>query len=209
VLRHQLTVLRRQLPRPRLEPADRALLAASSRALPRARWSCVLVKPETLLRWHRRLVAGAWTYPHRRPGRPSLDTDMERLIVRLVRENPWWGYQRIQGELLRLGVQVSATAIRTTLRHRLDPAPRPRRRTPTRTRPATGWCCCEPTACSPPRSAPDTPRPAPPGVAEVDGVVLFCADQPAPSLLLGHDQAEVLVAAALLGLDQAGHRPAP
>jgi transposase InsO family protein len=126
VLRHQLTVLRRQVPRPRLEPADRALLAAISRVLPRARWSCFLVQPETLLRWHRRLVAGAWTYPHRRPGRPSLDTDVERLIVRLARENPRWGYQRIQGELLRLGVQVSATAIRTTLRrHRLDPAPRP------------------------------------------------------------------------------------
>jgi hypothetical protein len=63
VLRHQLTVLRRQTPRPRLEPADRALLAAISRLRPRARWSCFFVKPETLLRWHRRLVAGAWTYP--------------------------------------------------------------------------------------------------------------------------------------------------
>jgi putative transposase len=93
--------------------------------LPRSRWSCFLVKPETLLRWHRRLVAGAWTYP-RGPGRPPLDEDVQGLIVRLARENPRWGYQRIQGELLRLGVQVSATAIRTTLRrHRLDPAPRP------------------------------------------------------------------------------------
>jgi putative transposase len=60
VLRHQLTVLRRQLPRPRLEPADRAQLAAISRILPRSRWSCFLVRPKTLLRWHRRLVAGAW-----------------------------------------------------------------------------------------------------------------------------------------------------
>src|SRR6266508_955511 len=65
VLRHQLTVLRRQTPRTRLEPADRALLAAISRVLPRSHWSCFLVKPDTLLRWHRRLVAGAWTYPHR------------------------------------------------------------------------------------------------------------------------------------------------
>jgi putative transposase len=73
VLRQQLTVLRRQLPRPRLEPADRALLAAVSRVLPRDRWSCFLVKPETLRRWHRRLVAGAWTYPHRGHGRPTLD----------------------------------------------------------------------------------------------------------------------------------------
>jgi putative transposase len=126
VLRHQLTVLRRQLPRPRLEPADRALLAAISRVLPRSGWSCFFVRPETLLRWHRRLVAGAWTYPHRRPGRPPLDEDFQQLIVRLAKENPRWGYQRIQGELQRLGMRVSATGIRATLRrHGLDPAPRP------------------------------------------------------------------------------------
>jgi transposase InsO family protein len=126
VLRHQLAVLRRQTKRPRLDPADRAVLAAISRALPRARWSCFFVKPETLLRWHRRLVAGAWTYPPRGTGRPPLDHELQQLIVRLARENPRWGYQRIQGELLRLGMHVSATAIRTTLRrHRLDPTPRP------------------------------------------------------------------------------------
>jgi putative transposase len=126
VLRHQLTVLRRQTPRPRFGPADRAVLAAISRALPRARWSCFLVRPETLLRWHRRLVAGAWTYPHRGTGRPPLDQELQQLIVRLARENPRWGYQRIKGELLRLGMRVSATAIRTTLRrHGLDPTPRP------------------------------------------------------------------------------------
>jgi putative transposase len=125
VLRHQLTVLRRQAPRPKLEPADRVLLTAISRVLPRSRWSCFLVTPQTLLRWHRRLVAGAWTYPHRRPGRPPLDHDTQRLIVRLATENPRWGYRRIQGELLRLGTHVSATAIRTTLRRNgLDPAPR-------------------------------------------------------------------------------------
>ena len=119
VLRHQLTVLRRQTPRPRFEPADRALLAAVSRILPR---SCRLVKPDTLLRWHRRLIAGAWTYPRRHTGRPRLDEDVQLLIVRLARENPRWGYQRIQGELMRLGVRVSATAVRTTLRrHGLDP----------------------------------------------------------------------------------------
>jgi hypothetical protein len=111
VLRHQLAVLCRQTPRPRLEPADRTLLAAVSRMLPRACWSCFLVKPETLLRWHRRLVAGTWTYPTRGAGRPPLDQDVQQLIVRLARENPRWGYQRVQGELLRLGVQVSASAI--------------------------------------------------------------------------------------------------
>jgi putative transposase len=126
VLRHQLGVLRRQIPRPRLEPTDRALLAAISRVLPRARWSCFFVTPETLLRWHRRLVAGAWTYPRIGQGRPQLDQAVQQLIIRLATENPRWGYQRIQGELVHLGVRVSATAIRTTLhRHGLDPAPRP------------------------------------------------------------------------------------
>jgi putative transposase len=125
VLRHQVAVLRGQTPRPRLEPADRALLAAVSRVLPTARWSCFFVKPDTLLRWHRRLVAGSWTYPHRQTGRPPLERHLPQLIVRLATENPRWGYQRIQGELLRLGVQVSATAIRSTLRrHGLDAAPR-------------------------------------------------------------------------------------
>jgi transposase len=131
VLRHQLAVLRRQSTRPKLGPTDRALLAAVSRVLPRSRWSCFLVTPETLLRWHRRLVAGAWTHPHRQTGRPPLDQEVQQLIVRLARENPRWGYQRIQGELLHLGVRVSATVIRTTLRrHGLDPAPR---------RAATSW----------------------------------------------------------------------
>jgi putative transposase len=125
VLRHQLTVLRRQVGRPRLQSADRALLATLSRALPRSRWSCFFVKPQTLLRWHRRLVAGAWTYPRRGTGRPPLDQELQQLINRLAKENPRWGYHRIQGELLRLGVRVSATAIRATLRrHGMDPAPR-------------------------------------------------------------------------------------
>jgi putative transposase len=118
-------LLRRQIARPKLQPADRALLAALSRALPRSRWSCFFVKPDTLLRWHRRLVAGAWPYPHHRPGRPPLDQALQQLIVRLATENPRWGSQRLQGELLRLGVPVSATAIGTTLhRHGLDPTPR-------------------------------------------------------------------------------------
>jgi len=125
VPRHQLSVLGRQVPRPKLEPTDLALLAALSRALPRARWSCFFVKPETLLRWHRRLIAGAWTYPHLASGRPQLDAGIQQLIIRLASENPRWGYQRIQGELQRLGVPVSATAIRATLRrHGVDPAPR-------------------------------------------------------------------------------------
>ena len=82
VLRHQLIVLRRQTSRPKLEPADRALLAAISRVLPRDRWSCFFVTPETLQRWHRRLVAGRWTYPRRGQGRPPLDDGVQQLIIR-------------------------------------------------------------------------------------------------------------------------------
>jgi putative transposase len=83
-----------------------------------------LVQPDTLLGWHRRLVAGAWTHPHRQTGRPPLDQEVQQLIVRLARENPRWGYQRIQGELLHLGVRVSATAMRSTLRRHGGPPAR-------------------------------------------------------------------------------------
>ena len=81
VLRCQLAVLRCQTPRPRLEPTDRALLAAVSRVLPRASWSCFFVTPETPLRWQRRLVAGAWTDPRRGQGRPPLDQAAQQLIT--------------------------------------------------------------------------------------------------------------------------------
>lgn len=125
VLRHELAVLRRQHPRPRLQPKNRALLAALSRHLPRARWSVFLVKPETLLGWHRRLVRRRWTYPTVSMGRPSVPDQVQQLIARLASENPRWGYQRIRGELLRLGCRVSASSISRVLRaHGIDPAPR-------------------------------------------------------------------------------------
>ncbi len=125
VLRHQLAVLRRQVKRPIFRPADRAFLAAASRVLTGERWHAFLVRPETLLRWHRRLVARKWTRPHRPPGRPALDPEVKDLILRLARENPRWGYQRIRGELLKLGIRVCATTVATLLRrHGLRPAPR-------------------------------------------------------------------------------------
>jgi putative transposase len=100
------------------------LLAAVSRVLPRSRWSCFFVRPDTLLRWHRRLVAGAWTYPGRGPGRPRLGQKVQQLIVRLGRENPRRAISASKGNCYAW-VQVSASAIRTTLRrHGLDPVPR-------------------------------------------------------------------------------------
>jgi transposase len=115
VLRHELSILRRQVNRPRFEAHDRVLLAAFSRKLPRRAWNAFSVRPETLLDWHRRLVARRWTYPHRRPGRPPIGCEVRELVVRLARENPSWDYQRIVGELRKLGVDVSASSVRNIL----------------------------------------------------------------------------------------------
>jgi len=116
VLRHELAILRRQVGRPALRPADRAFLAAASRLMPRLRWSSFFVTPETLLRWHRELVARRWTYPRERPGRPRIGGELRELVLRLGRENPRWGYQRIAGELASLGLSISATTVRKVLR---------------------------------------------------------------------------------------------
>ncbi len=125
VLRHELSILRRQANRPRFEPHDRLLLAAFSRMLPRRSWSAFSVRPETLLHWHRQLVARRWTYPHRPPGRPPIGSEVRELVVRLARENPSWGYQRIVGELRKLGVAVSPSSVCNILvKAGLPPAPR-------------------------------------------------------------------------------------
>jgi putative transposase len=125
VLRHELQVLRRQVGRPRLRSADRVLLAALGKVLPRRRRHSFLVEPATLLRWHRDLVRRRWTYAGRRPGRPPLASQMQELILRLAAENPSWGYKRIQGELVALGLPLPASSVWNILhRHGIEPAPR-------------------------------------------------------------------------------------
>ena len=123
VLRHQLAVLQRPITRARFEPDDRAVLAALARGLGRDRWPILLVKPDTILGWHRRLVANHWTYAHR-PGRPSTALEVRRTIIRLARENPTWGYRRIHGELARLGITIAASTVWAILKAAgINPAP--------------------------------------------------------------------------------------
>jgi putative transposase len=101
------------------------VLAALSRLLPRRSWGIFFVTPATLLRWHRNLVDRKWTYPRKRPGRPSTRKDIRDAVLRLARENPTWGYQRISGELAGAGIHVPPSTVRDILkRAALDPAPR-------------------------------------------------------------------------------------
>ena len=124
LLRHEVAVLRRQITRPALEPADRAILSGLWRMLSKPGRRGSLVQPGTLLRWHRDLVRRRWTYA-RRAGRPGTQAGVVTLVCRLARENPTWGYRRIEGELATMGLAVGASTVWSILRrHGFDPAPR-------------------------------------------------------------------------------------
>jgi putative transposase len=124
ILRHQLAVLRRQVAAPRPSWADRAILSALARLLPRRRRQRLFVTPRTLLRWHADLVKRRWTYPKRGPGRPPIRPTMRALVLRLAAENPTWGYRRIAGEIAGLGRKVSPATVWAILKKAgFEPAP--------------------------------------------------------------------------------------
>ena len=125
MLRHQLAVLRRQVARPRPSWADRAVIAALARLLPRSRRVALFVTPGTVLRWHADLVKRRWTYKRTHPGRPPTRPTIRDLVLRMAAENPGWGYRRIAGELAHLGRRIAPSTVWAILKMAgIDPAPR-------------------------------------------------------------------------------------
>jgi len=134
ILRQQLAILQRKQDKPiqpnRVEKMTLAVLttklkAVTQRPTSRLRDSLRIFQPETVLGWHRQLVRRKWTYAHKnKGGRPRIDQELEKLILRLAKENPRWGYGKIEGELLKLGFQVPRTTVQNVLkRHHIEPAP--------------------------------------------------------------------------------------
>jgi transposase InsO family protein len=124
-LRHQVRVLQRQIQRPQFTDTDRTILAVLAGVFDRRRLADVflIVQPATVLGWQRRLVARHWTHPPARPpGRPPIDAELRRLVVRVATENPTWGYRRVHGELCRLGHRIAASSVWNILRRAgIDP----------------------------------------------------------------------------------------
>jgi putative transposase len=123
ILRHQVTVLQRQVKTPRLSWADRAILSALARG--DLRQLHLIVSPRTLLRWHADLARLRWAYPRRTPGRPRTASAIRALVLEMARDNPGWGYRRIQGELTGLGYTIAPSTVWQILKDAgVDPAPR-------------------------------------------------------------------------------------
>jgi putative transposase len=126
VLRHQVAVLQRQVKRPSLSWADRAVLSALFRLIPSGQRQRprLIVSPRTMLRWHAQLVKRRWTYRRRRPGRPPTAAAIRALVLEMARDNPTWGYRRICGEMVGLGYRVAPSTVWKILKKAgIDPAP--------------------------------------------------------------------------------------
>jgi putative transposase len=132
ILRHQVAVLQRQVTTPRLSWADRAVLSALARLLPRShmRQLRLIVSPRTLLRWHASLVQRRWAYSHRTPGRPRTSSAIRALVLEMAQHNPGWGYRRIHGELTGLGHELAPSTVWQILKDAgINPAPQRSRQT--------------------------------------------------------------------------------
>jgi putative transposase len=167
-LRHENAVLRRHAGRIRYEPADRVWLAALAQLIPRGRWAGIFpVTPATLLAWHRKLAAGKYdTSRRRKPGRPPTVRSIARLVVRLAKENPLWGYRRIHGELTKLSVTIAPSTVYEILRAagigpaaspRTLPASGPRSRPATLPSASAGGSCATPQPTSMPSESAENP----------------------------------------------------
>jgi transposase InsO family protein len=124
VLRQELAILRRQVNRPRVKPEERMVLAVLQRLRPVWERTSSLVTPDTLRRWHRELIRRKWTQPHRVTPKRAVSQQTQLLVWRLSKENPLWGYQRIQGELLKVGIEISASSIRRVIGPKRRPGPK-------------------------------------------------------------------------------------
>lgn len=135
ILQEQLRMaLKRHGKRIRLTDEERRVLAVKGKTLGRRALGEIttLVTPDTILRWHRELVAEKWNYSHKRrsPGRPKTAKEIEELVLRIAKENPSWGYKRIQGALKNLGHEVSDTTVGNILKaHGIQPAPDRKKKT--------------------------------------------------------------------------------